>query len=88
MADLTNNSLKQLLVDLGFELGDVTAKNQRVFRHPESGCVLLLPDNKLAKPPRPADLVGIRGDLAYRGHLDEEAFDRFVEEGELPAVAK
>jgi hypothetical protein len=80
--------LGQLLTDLGFERGEVTAKRLRVFRHPESGCKLFLPDNKSAEAPRPADLVGIKGQLAYQGHLDEQAFDHFVEEGKLPAPAK
>jgi hypothetical protein len=88
MGVLTNHLLRQLLVELGFEQGAVTAKNHRVFRHPESGCVLFLPENRLSERPRPADVVGIRADLAYRGHLDEETFDRFVEEGKLPATAK
>lgn len=88
MVKLTNQLLKQLLIKLGFEPGAVTAKKHRVFRHPASGCTLFLPENKQSEPPRPADLVGIRTDLAYQGHLDEEAFDHFVEEGELPATAK
>ncbi len=75
-------------MELGFERGDVTAKEHRVFRHPESGCTLFLPENRLSERPRPADLVGIRADLAYQGHLDEETFDRFVEEGKLPATAR
>ena len=87
MATLTNSILRQLLADLGFELGEVTAKNRRTFRHPESGCILLLPENKLSEPPRPADLMAIRGHLAYQGHLDEDAFDCFVDEGKLPMVS-
>ena len=88
MRTLTNHLLRQLLVELGFEHGDVTAKNHRVFRHPDSGCTLFLPENRLSERPRPADLVGIRADLAYRGHLDEDAFDRIVVDGELPATAR
>jgi hypothetical protein len=88
VANLTNNLLKQLLIELGFEPGAVTAKKHRVFRHPESGCTLFLPENKQSEPPRPADLVGIRADLAYQGHLDEESFDHFAQEGELPAATE
>lgn len=87
MGALTNNLLRKLLVELGFEQGDVTAKNHRVFRHPDSGCTLFLPENRLSERPRPADLVGIRADLAYQGHLDEETFDRFVDEGKLPMAS-
>jgi hypothetical protein len=86
--NITNSLLRQLLADLGFEPGGVTDKMHRVFRHPESGCTLLLPENKSAEAPRPADLVGIRGHLAYQGHLEEDAFDRYLAEGKLPAAAK
>lgn len=46
MPRLTNHLLRQLLVRLGFQQGDIAAKNLRVFRHPESDCILLLPENK------------------------------------------
>jgi hypothetical protein len=80
--------LEQLLTDLGFEQGDVTAKMYRVFRHPQSGCKLLLPENKSFEAPRPADLLGIRSQLVYQGHLDEGAFDRFARKGRLPAATE
>ena len=83
MRKLTNRTLSQLLLDLGFEQGRVTEKNHRVFRHPESGCTLLLPNNKSSEPPRPADLIGVKTHLAYQGHLEEDAFDHFVERGKL-----
>ncbi len=83
MHKLTNKTLSQLLLDLGFEQGQVTEKNHRVFRHPESGCVLLLPNNKSSESARPADLIGVKTHLAYQGHLEEKAFDYFVERGKL-----
>ncbi len=81
---LTNSSLGQLLLDLGFEKGDVTKTHHRVWRHAESGCELLLPANKATDGPRPQDVVGIRAQLALQGHLDEEDFDFFAREGKLP----
>ena len=81
---VTNAKLNQLLVDLGFEQGPVAEKNHCVWRHPQSGCTLLLPRNKLLEPPRPADLVGIRAQLDLHGHLDEETFEIFLSEGNLP----
>ena len=84
-ARLTNRTLGQLLLDLGFQQGDVTETNHRVWRHPESGCTLFLPANKAREAPRPADVVGIKGQLALHGHLDEGAFDFFAAEGTLPA---
>lgn len=84
----TNRLLRQLLTQLGFQQRDITAKNLRVFRHPGSNCILLLPENKSLEAARPADVVGIKGQLDYRGHLDEKAFDRFCEEGRLPTESK
>ena len=83
MPSLTNKMLRQLLIDLGFEQAEVTDKKQRVFRHPESGCTLMLPDNKSLESPRPADLIGVKTHLAYQGHLDEEAFEHFVKQRQL-----
>jgi hypothetical protein len=84
---LTNESLGRLLLDLGFQQGETTGKNQRFWRHSQSGCVLILPTNKTSEAPRPADIVGMRAQLALHGHLDEEAFDFFAAEGQLPARA-
>ena len=81
---LTNKLLAQLLSNLGFEQGETAEKNHRVWRHPDSGCLLLLPANKTQEAPRPADLIGIRAHLDLHGHLDEEDFDAFASEGRLP----
>jgi len=81
---LTNGMLSQLLADLGFKPGNVTKKNHRVWRHPESGCTLLLPANKTDEGPRPADLDGVKVHLDVQGHLDEDSFEFFVTEGKLP----
>ena len=72
--------------DLGFQPGEVSKKNHRAWRHPESGCVLFLPANKIEEAPRPADIIGIRDQLAVQGHLDEDSFDYFAVEGRLPAA--
>ncbi len=79
--------LRTLLLDLGFKQGEVAEKNHSVWRHPESGCTVLLPANKTLQPARPADIVGIKAHLDHHGHLDEEAFDYFVAEGKLPVRA-
>ncbi len=81
---LTNQLLNQLLSDLGFQPGEVSKRNHRTWRHPESGCVLFLPANKIEESPRPLDIVGIRAQLALQGHLDEDVFDVFAAEGKLP----
>lgn len=84
---LTNEKLIGLLKHLGFECGDLVRDNFRRWRHPESGCELLLPANKAHEAPRPADLAGIRAQLAFQGHLDEDGFELFVTEGRLPAAS-
>lgn len=85
---LTNQKLTQLLSTLGFEPGEPSEKKYRLWRHPESGCTLTLPANKLLKSPRPANLIGVKAHLIQHGHLDEEAFDFFAAEGRLPASSK
>ena len=84
---LTNEGLSRLLKTFGFEPGDLVKSNNRRWRHPDSGCELLLPANKTHESPRPADLVGIRAHLDMQGHLDEDAFGLFVAEGKLPAAS-
>jgi hypothetical protein len=81
---LTNGMLNELLLHLGFEQGDISEKNHRVWRHPASGCTLLLPANKLTEAPRPADLAGVKAHLDLQGHLDEADFESFVAEGKVP----
>jgi hypothetical protein len=83
---LTNGALRELLLNLGFEAGGITEKNNQVFRHPSSDCVLLLPSNKLDEPPRPADIAGIKAELADYGLLAADLFDRYEKSGRLPAT--
>lgn len=87
MPQLTNRMLTELLGKLGFQRHNVTAKNNRVWEHPESGCTLLLPNNKSDESPRPGDVVGLRTQLDMHGHLEEQAFDVFVRDGTIPAHA-
>jgi hypothetical protein len=84
---LTNRLLNQLLAELGFQPGGVSKKNHRTWRHPESGCVLFLPANKIEEAPLPADIVGTRAQLAWHGHLDEASFGYYATEGRLPESA-
>ncbi len=84
---LTNRVLRERLLVLGFRQGGVTEKNNRVYRHPHSDCLLLLPENRSDEPPRPADLVGIQADLADFGHVRKDAFEHFMLLGKLPADA-
>lgn len=83
---ITNEGLRQLLLALGFASGKLVKNNNRVFQHPGSGCVILLPDNRDADAARPADVAGVRDHLAHQGHLEQSLFDRFLAEGKLPTA--
>jgi hypothetical protein len=83
---VTNERLRQLLLDLGFTRGQLVKNNNRVFRHPVSRCVIVLPDNRDEDLARAADVAAVRDHLAHQGHLEEVIFDRFMSEGKLPAA--
>jgi len=83
---LTNEKLRQLLLDLGFVRDQLVKNNHRVLRHPVSGCVIVLPDNRDDDAARAADVAAVRDHLAHQGHLEELIFDRFMSEGKLPAA--
>jgi len=87
MADkLTNRELRLLLLDLGFERERIVKNHSRVFRHPESKCVIVVPDNRNDEAARLADLLGVKDQLAQHGHLEETTFDRFLTDRKLPAA--
>jgi hypothetical protein len=85
---ITNKHLSQLLVNLGFERGEVTEKHRVVWRHARAGTVVLLPANKLQETPLPADIVSLRTHLHHQGHLAESEFDQWMREGTLPVGAR
>lgn len=87
MADkLTNQELRQLLLDLGFERETMVKNQSRVFRHPASKCVVVVPDNRNEDAARLADILGVKDQLAQHGHLEEATFDRFLTNRKLPAA--
>ncbi|MBN1911651.1 MAG: hypothetical protein JW818_18055 [Pirellulales bacterium] len=81
----TNQQLRQLLVDLGFDAHESVEPNCLVFEHAESKARVLMPSNRDKEPAREADVLSIRTHLMYRGHLDQAGFERFMEEGTLRA---
>jgi hypothetical protein len=81
----TNQQLRQLLFELGFQARNSVEPNCLVMEHPDSRTRLLLPSNKDSDPAREADVLSIRTHLMYRGHLDEAGFDAFLAEGRLRA---
>jgi hypothetical protein len=83
---VTNERLRQLLLDLGFFKGPLVKNHHRVFRHADSSCVIVLPDNRDEEPARKADIASVRDHLDQLGHLHTTIFDRFMAEGKLPAA--
>lgn len=83
---VTNERLRRLVLDLGFARDGLVKNNHRVFRHPVSCCVIVLPDNRDEDVARAADVAAVRDHLAQQGHLEEVIFDRFMSEGKLPAA--
>ena len=83
---LTNQELRQLLLDLGFERETTVKNHSRVFRHPKSKCIVVVPDNRNDDEARLADVLGVKDQLAQQGHLEEAVFDRFLTERKLPAA--
>ena len=83
---LTNQELRQLLLDLGFERETIVKNHSRVFRHPESKCVIVVPDNRNDEAARLADVLGVKDQLAQYGHLEETTFDQFLADRKLPAA--
>jgi hypothetical protein len=82
----TNQTLRGLLVALGFERQAMVENKHRAFRHPRSKSVAILPDNRDDQPARQADILGLRDYLSQTGHLSEEAFDSYLRDGKLPAA--
>jgi hypothetical protein len=75
----TNRQLRELLTDLGFVSRASVKPKCLVLEHPASEARLLLPSNKDDKEARLADIVSIRTHLVFRGHLDDEEFEQFVD---------
>ncbi len=85
MNRVTNRQLRELLRCLGFDSRRSVEPKCVVLEHPASKTRLLLPSNKDDEEARFADILSIRTHLLYRGHLDEEQFERFIEHGQLRA---
>lgn len=83
---LTNQELRQLLLDLGFVRETMVTNHSRVFRHPESKCVIVVPDNRNDDAARLADVLGVKDQLAQHGHLKEAVFDQYLTDRKLPAA--
>ena len=82
---VTNQQLRDLLAQLGFQSRDSVEPKCLVFEHPESQARLLLPSNRDSENARSADILSMRTHLIHRGHFTEDAFEDFVQHGQLRA---
>ncbi len=82
---VTNQQLRSLLNDLGFDSKASEEPKCLSFEHHGSKAKVLLPSNKDDEPARSADVLSVKTHLLLRGHLDEAAFDMFLNHGVLKA---
>jgi hypothetical protein len=80
---VTYSQFDRLLGALGFEPGSSESPSL-VYRHQESGAVIVLPRRPSADAVANADLHSARRHLVERGLLDGEAFDEFTSTGAVP----
>ena len=81
----TNQMVRDLLLSVGFQSSELVENNHRVFRHPTSKSLAVLPDNRDNQPARMADIMGLRDYLAGEGYMTEEEFDLKLAERQLRA---
>jgi hypothetical protein len=80
---VTGQQLQELLTSLGF-VGTTRDDGSTVYHHARAGSLILLPAIRGNGHVRAADIVSVGRHLVGRGHLEEEAFDAFVEAGVVP----
>jgi predicted RNA binding protein YcfA (HicA-like mRNA interferase family) len=72
------DDVEKLLLRLGFVNCSPTGR-QRVFQHPGSETVIVLPAYEHGEMVRPIHLVGIRKMLVENGLITSAAFDGYME---------
>ena len=77
MAAITNKMLAELVRDLGFESGELTEKENRVWHHP-NGTTAVLPDNGNGSSATKADVLTLRGHLDRKGLMPAAEFDEVL----------
>lgn len=91
--EITYEDIYQLLTSLGFtwelrtperRARSVSPQASVVYQHEPTGTLLIFPF-KDSRPVLEGDVASLRMHLLGRGHLDDDAFDRFLAHGS-PAV--
>lgn len=79
---ITNKDVGRLLVELGFTRRDeIPEKFKTVWKHQAAGTTIVLPANRTQESPLEVDLIAVRNQLHYNGHLNRDEFDAFVKTG-------
>jgi hypothetical protein len=73
MTDVTYSRLEEVLCSLGFSLRVVEEKN-KVYRHEETGALVVLPELPPKDPVLPRHLVAVRSILQAYGIADPTDF--------------
>jgi len=74
---ITYGDLEDTLLSFGFQLS-VTPEKYRLFRHPHSEAVVMLPEYRRARAALQTHIVSVRGTLDGFGFLDRDEFDDVV----------
>ncbi len=75
--------LRRLLIDLGFEetpyrVEKPIPSSHVVFRHPESGVLLIMNQQRPKEKIDPATLISVRKHLVESGMVEQEAFENLL----------
>jgi hypothetical protein len=75
----TYGDLDDLLLQLGFSR--VSSRGaQRLFEHPTTQAMVLLPPSGASEAVRPHHLVAVRSTVVENGIAERESFDRLIQE--------
>ena len=84
ISSITYSQLDRLFGALGFEVASSGHPGQ-VYRHPESGVIIVLAMRRPTDLVSSADLMSARRHLIERGLLDDDIFWEFASTGAIPA---
>ncbi len=74
---ITYGDLEDTLLSFGFRM-NVTPEKFRLFRHPHSEAIVMLPAYRRDRPAMQTHIVSVRGTLDGFGFLDRREFDDVV----------
>ena len=84
-------ALRRLLIDLGFEetpyrVEKPVPSSHIVFKHPDSGVLLIVNQQRPKEKVDPATLMSVRKHLVESGLIEEEAFEDLLHKSASPVT--